>query len=1029
MPLASPIRALGSLLLLAAWLGLPSNGPLRAETGVSFNRQIRPLLSDRCFKCHGPDEQSREGRLRLDTQEGSRKALDDGWQVILPGEPHRSELVRRIFTDDPDDVMPPPDSNLKLSAEEKELLKQWVAGGGDYERHWAFNPVPREVPMPANGQVHPIDAFVVERLGAAKLKPAPEATRETLIRRLSLDLTGLPPSLAEVREFVEDTRPDAYERLVDRLLASPHYGEQRAVDWIDLARYADTYGYQADVEMEMSPWRDWVIRAFNDNLPYDDFIKWQIAGDLLPNATRDQILATAFNRLHRQTNEGGSIDEEFRVEYVSDRVHTFGTALLGLTLECARCHDHKYDPILQTDYYSLSAFFNNIDESGLYSHFTRAVPTPTLLLYQDGQKERHEELKRAIAGMEKRLVSWKPVDEIEVPPVAEATQTGRMPVLPLAAFPFDELEKNKSPNLVSTNAAEFRDSPQLVSGRQGQAVQFSGDNEVVCRNSGTFTRTDEFSIALWLKRTEEQERAVILHHSRAWSDSGSRGYELVLDQGRPFFALIHFWPGNAIAIRGRDPLPLNEWVQVTLTYDGSSRASGLGIFVNGRRVGTDSVRDHLFKDILHRKEWGDSDVGNIHLTLGGRFRDSGFRNGLIDELLVFDRDLSRPLAAENDPVAPVLDELKSLRRQENELVNDIREIMVMEELPERRTTYLLKRGAYDLRGETVEPDTPAGIFPFAPDLPRNRLGLAHWLTDRENPLTARVVVNRAWKQHFGRGLVATLEDFGSQGAQPTHPALLDWLAGWFMDNGWDLKALHRLIATSAAYRQSSRPGSSGLDGETLAELLAHGPRHRLSAEQIRDQALAASGLLVPKLGGPSVKPYQPAGLWEESGTGKSYRQDKGEGLHRRSLYTFWRRTAPPPTMLTFDATSREVCTARRETTATPLQSLVLMNDPQFLEASRVLATRLLQEHQEPARAIEAGFATLLSRQPADRETAALLRLYEDQLAGFAAQPELAAKVLAIGDQPAPEGMSKPAAAALTLVLNTVMNYDEFVMKR
>ncbi|HAV62802.1 MAG TPA: hypothetical protein DCY13_10595 [Verrucomicrobiales bacterium] len=366
MPLASPIRALGSLLLLAAWLGLPSNGPLRAETGVSFNRQIRPLLSDRCFKCHGPDEQSREGRLRLDTQEGSRKALDDGWQVILPGEPHRSELVRRIFTDDPDDVMPPPDSNLKLSAEEKELLKQWVAGGGDYERHWAFNPVPREVPMPANGQVHPIDAFVVERLGAAELKPAPEATRETLIRRLSLDLTGLPPSLAEVREFVEDTRPDAYERLVDRLLASPHYGEQRAVDWIDLARYADTYGYQADVEMEMSPWRDWVIRAFNDNLPYDDFIKWQIAGDLLPNATRDQILATAFNRLHRQTNEGGSIDEEFRVEYVSDRVHTFGTSLLGLTLECARCHDHKYDPFSIRDYYRLFAYFNHAPQETEY---------------------------------------------------------------------------------------------------------------------------------------------------------------------------------------------------------------------------------------------------------------------------------------------------------------------------------------------------------------------------------------------------------------------------------------------------------------------------------------------------------------------------------------------------------------------------------------------------------------------------------------------------------------------------------------
>jgi len=1013
-------------LLTAGGFRLPA-----AEDALSFNHQIRPLLSDRCFTCHGPDENARKGKLRLDLETSSRKPLDDGWQAVKPGDPEMSEVVRRIFSTDADEVMPPPDSNLKLSAEEKALIKRWISQGAEYQGHWSFIPLPARVSVPPSQHGNPVDALVEARLRRENLTLAPPAARTTLARRLSFDLTGLPLSPAAVTAFVEDPSPDAYERLVDQLLASPHYGERRAVAWLDLARYADTYGYQADVEVDFSPWRDWVIKAFNENLPYDQFITWQIAGDLLPDATREQVLATAFNRLHRQTNEGGSIDEEFRVEYVSDRVHTFGTTMLGLTLECARCHDHKYDPVSQRDYYSLSAFFNNIDESGLYSHFTRATPNPTMFLYPDAATEReHRELKWKIADLENKLdtPATNRLPDWSLQGMSGTSESHMLPVPPLAAFAFDIVDSNKSPNRMSTNAAEFIEGPQLGAGRTGQAVQFSGDNSVVCKNVGHFSRTNEFSITLWLKRTEEQDRAVVLHHSRAWSDSGSRGYELVLDHGRPFFALIHFWPGNAIAVRTKDPLPMNEWVHLTLTYDGSSRADGLRVFRDGQLLAAEVVRDHLFRDIQHRAEWGDSDVGNIHLTLGGRFRDSGFRNGLIDDLRVYERNLAAPETSTE--AAALLAELQELRAQENALASRLPEIMVMQEMPGRRTTHLLKRGAYDARGEEVEPNTPAGVLPFDPGWPRNRLGLAHWLTDRRNPLVARVAVNRIWKQHFGRGLVPTIEDFGSQGRLPSHPELLDWLAGWFMDQGWDVKGLHKLIVMSATYQQTSRAPDALVARDPDNDLLARGPKHRLSGEALRDGALSVSGLLNPTIGGRSVKPYQPAGLWEEAGTGKSYTPDTGDKLYRRSLYTFWRRTAPPPAMTTFDAPTREVCTAKREPTATPLQALVLLNDPQFVEAARVLAAKLWRESNgDLAQCIDRGFLALAGRAPDDTERTLLVKLYQNERARFAGSPEAAQALLKIGDKPADAGQPAAETAALTLVISAVMNYDEAVTKR
>ncbi len=1105
--------------LLAALLTVlsPNSVLLAAEPPkVDFNLHIRPLLSDRCFKCHGPDEQARKGKLRLDTREGALKELADGWPVIKPGDPEKSELVQRIFATDDDDLMPPPKSNLKLSPAERELLKRWIAEGAEFKSHWSFIPVAQVTPpQPSDKQWvrNPIDSFVLARLETDNLHPAPEASRETLIRRLALDLTGLPPTLEEIDSFLADKSPDAYERVVEKYLASPAYGERMAMDWLDLARYADTFGYQADVDFDMSPWRDWVIQAFNENLPYDQFILWQIAGDLLPNATREQRLATAFNRLHRQTNEGGSIEEEWRTEYVADRVNTMGMAMLGLTLECARCHDHKYDPVTQRDYYSLFAFFNSIDESGLYSHFTRATPTPTLLLWPEDKSQEQAALSSRLVKAERRLEQAVHEAKPAFDAWLESDGVVREPQ-PTARFTFETVVSNTTPDSVnSTNFARLVDGPKLVSGREGNALQFSGDNELVCKSVGEFNRTDAFSFSLWLKPMERQDRAVILHRSRAWTDSGSRGYELVLDQGRPFFGLIHFWPGNAIGVRARQTLPTNEWSHVAVTYDGSSRAAGARLYLNGEFQESEVIRDNLYKDIVHRKEWGDSDVGNIHLTLAGRFRDNGFKNGLIDDFQVFDVCLTevevkliargeggsnkpltltfspgergqqsprasplnaveqsqaseprtnrrtipplpeaegRPssvaaprrvegegealleyfLARHYEPYQTALAELKQLREKENHLINDVREIMTMQELPQPRPTFLLKRGAYDAPGDRVQPDTPSSILAFPADQPRDRLGLARWMIDRQNPLTSRVVVNRIWRMHFGRGIVPSQEDFGSQGKLPTHPELLDWLAGWFMESGWDVKALHRLIVTSATYRQSSSAPRELVERDPDNTLLARGSKHRLLAEQIRDGALAASGLLNRTLGGPSVKPYQPAGLWEQSGTGKTYTQDKGDKLYRRSLYTFWRRTAPPPAMLTFDATSREVCSAKRETTATPLQALVLMNDPQFVEAARVLAEKLLREspNDESAR-INGAFRSLTGRAPDEKDSAVLRQLLAEQKSFYVKDAEAAKKILSTGESKWDESLPQADFAATTMLVSAIMNFDEFVTQR
>ena len=984
---------------------------------VDFNRHIRPLLSDRCYRCHGPDSAKRKAKLRLDTREGLFKEAESGLAVVAPRDVEKSDLIRRITSDDTEEMMPPPDSHLSLTGAEKALLKRWVEEGADYKPHWSLVPVgPVAVPAvrEAASTTNPIDAIVRARLDQEGLTPAPRASAETIVRRLALNLTGLPPTTSEIDAFVADRSAQAVQRAADRYLASAAYGERMALDWADLARYADTYGYQNDVERDMSPYRDWVIRAFNQNLSYDQFLTWQLAGDLVPNATRDQRVATAFNRMHRQTNEGGSIEEEFRTEYVADRVNTFGTAMLGLTLECARCHDHKFDPITQRDYFSLFAFFNNIDESGLYSHYTNAAPSPSMLLWPKEKDALNRQLKARIVAAERRR---------------------------------DAIAKAASPAFKAwlTDARLAPPIPIAVIASEG--MTFNGDDAVVPPGMRLFTRADAFSFVLRLRPTESQDRAVVLHQSRSWSDAGSRGFELRLDHGRPFFALIHFWPGNAIAVRATQPLPMHEWSRLAVTYDGSSRAAGIRLYLNGTPLEVEVVRDHLYKDITYREEAGDDAKDPPTLTLGARFRDSGFKNGQMQDLQVFDTALTAAevagtltrdtgaareyfLARRHQPYIAATAELEKLRVAENALIADVPEIMVMDEMPTPRETHLLKRGAYDAPGEVVPRDTPASLPPFPADQPRNRFGLARWLTDRHNPLAARVVVNRIWRMHFGRGLVATQEDFGSQGRLPSHPELLDWLAGRFMDSGWDVKALHRLIVTSATFQQSSQAPAETIARDPENLLLARGPKSRLPAEAIRDSALAASGLLNRTIGGPSVKPYQPEGLWEQAGTGKIYTQDTGDKLYRRSVYTFWRRTFPPPSMLTFDAMSREVCTARRDVTATPLQSLVLLNDPQFVEAARVLAQRLLRRHPHDAAARNReAFRSLVGRPPDQAEAKILATVFDEQRHLFARNADDAAKLLKVGESPIDATLPPVEAAAMTTVVSAIMNFDEFVVVR
>ncbi len=1003
-----------------------------AQGLVDFDRDIRPILSDRCYFCHGPDAKQREAGLRLDMR-------DEALAAIEPGDPEQSELWLRILSADDDDRMPPPESKLSVTDEEKDLIRRWIAQGAEWKGHWAFEP--RGDPTPPtlsdNSRVkNDIDHFLLAPLHARELDFRQPASREKLIRRVTFDLTGLPPTLEEIDGFLADQSPQAFDKVVERLLASPHFGQRMASDWLDVARYSDTYGYQVDRDRFVWPYRDWVIRAFNENKPYDEFALEQLAGDLLENASQDQILATTFNRLHPQKVEGGSVEEEFRVEYVADRTQTFGTAFLGLTLECARCHDHKFDPISQKEYYQLFSFFNNIDESGLYSYFTNSVPTPTLGLADASLQLRLQETQAEFDRTEKSIPA---VD------LAGAFEISNIDL----AKPIEEVD-------FSTVALGVNEK---ISGPAGQpGVKLTGDDAVTLK-SGNFVRYQPFSVTLTLKTPDVKERAVIFHRSRAWTDAGSRGYQLLIEDGKLSASLIHFWPGNAIRVITEKPIPVDQWLDIAVVYDGSLRAAGLKIYVDGQPQALKVVRDHLTKPI--------TGGGGDTITIGERFRDRGFRDGSVTSFSVFDRQISdlqiqamhapevlgdiqqaiekKSLSQSqkglleqhfklnhSEPYERFLSERKVVREKFCQTQNSVTEIMVMRELTEPRPAFVLDRGLYDAPLDPVDMLTPEALPVWDSSYPKNRLGLAQWMTAPQHPLTARVAVNHFWQLVFGNGLVRTPEDFGRQGSQPSHPELLDWLANDFVDHGWDVKRLLRQLVTSEAYQQSSTSDADLLQRDPSNEWLARAPVYRLSAEMLRDNILAVSGLLVDQLGGPPVRPYELQAAF------KPVEPDAGAGLYRRSLYTYWRRTGPAPVMLTLDAAKRDVCRVQRERTSSPLQALAMLNGPQFVEASRALSQRLIAKHTaaESDAILTDMFRILTSRYPSENEKDILQQLYQQQLDYFHANPEMVTQYLGVGQfgdyqtpQPANPAMDLPTLAAWSTVANTLINHDECVTKR
>lgn len=1043
---------------------------------VDFNFHIKPILSDRCFACHGPDVNKREANLRLDTKEGAFAAFDSlgKHHAVIPGDLDGSVLFQRIISKDPDEKMPPANSNLTLSDYEIALIEKWINQGAGWKEHWSFIP-PTKPELPAVKQKewvkNPVDQFVLNRLEQKGLQPSPQASKETLLRRVSFDLTGLPPTVEEIDKFLNDKSPNAYEKAVDRLLASPHYGERMAADWLDLARYADSHGYQDDGMRNSWPWREWVINAYNKNLSYDKFITWQLAGDMLPNPTKEQLLATSFNRNHPQTQEGGVVDEEYRVEYVADRTATFGKAFLGLTIECARCHDHKYDPISQKDYYSMFAFFNNNKDSGIIPYNGEA--SPTLILPSEEAEAKLKFIKEQINPLEKALQpdnyrenfeSWLATAE----KTPQKFTKNHSELIGLFRFddPQEELEfKNAVPTkLKSKVSGDPERNPVVIPGKFGNARKLIGDAGISFTEELNFDRHQPFSISIWANLLKEGEEGSLFSKNNGEFE-GYRGYRVFLHKDNTLsVTLSYVWPANCIELKIPDKLAPNEWYHIALTYDGSSKASGVKLYLNGKQTQAKVVTDNLNKSLLYgekKTNWSKRPfmIGRDMLTT--------IKDVAVDEMMAYKRELSaievRELNGGQGAIASLLktpysqrtkqqeDELfeyyllnhdkgygqqlaslTKLRDEENQLITDQPEVMIMHEREEVRPTFILDRGVYDSPKERVQPSTPAKLVAFDKKLPKNRLGLVRWLVDPKHPLTSRVVANRLWAMCFGNGLVSTVDDFGNQGSLPTHPELLDYLATHFIESGWDVKAFMKMVVMSATYQQGSTPSKQALEADPENKLFSRGASFRLSAEMIRDNALAASGLLVRKIGGPSVYPYQPDGIWEALATRNKthYEQGHGEDLYRRSLYTVFKRSSPPPSMMNFDASDRYLCVVKRQKTATPLQSLVLMNDPQYVEASRMLAERMVKEGgTTPEERITFAFKALTSRLPRPEEVSLMKQLYSEELADFKKQPKRAIELLSVGEYKRDMKLNPEELAAYTIVASSIMNFDEFVVKR
>ncbi|AKD57373.1 DUF1553 domain-containing protein [Spirosoma radiotolerans] len=1114
---------------------------------VDYNLHVKPILSDRCFACHGPDKAKQQAGLRLDTPEGAYQALaKSGHKAIVPGNLAKSELVSRIISTDPEEMMPTPKSNLTLTAEEKAILIRWVEQGAEYKEHWSLiAPVTPKIPKVTDEKwaINDIDRFILAKQEAKKLGHAPEADKTTLLRRVSLDLTGLPPTPAEVDAFLADKSPNAYEKVVNRLLSSPHYGERQAVEWLDVARYADTDGYQDDGLRTMWPYRDWVIRAYNRNLSFDRFITWQLAGDLLPNLAtskdkRDKLIATAFNRNHQQSQEGGIVDEEYRTEYVADRTNTFGKAMLGLTVECARCHDHKYDPISQKDYYSLFAFFNSNNDRGQIPYNGEAAPTITLTKPETEAKLRFireqltpiqqqlnpnrpdyqqrfgqwlaknptvtsidsgllahytfDEADRADIGAYVKAKNEERKREDEKKKVAEEANRKKEGIAKLGKSN-DKKPEKKEPVKRKTKEDLWKDPrnafantvndtlparlggdpdkvPYAVPGRFGKARYLAGDSFIeLPGNFGAFEQNEPFTISSWFNLAKPNMALTLMGRTTGPMD-GQRGYQLdLLGDGRLKLTFNHVWPANAIDIESVDKVPVHQWFQVAFAYDGTGQAKGIALYLNGRPIRTKVITDNLMHSMVFGKDRTHWAQHNFYV---GRMHDYFYKDFAVDELRIYNRCLT-PLempglagqpdalrAALQTPVAnrtpaqrtglytyyvrtqdpayhDAYAKAMELRGEQIKLYTNSDQVMVMQERSVPRETHLLKRGAYDAPGEVVTPAVLHSLNPLPEGMPKNRLGLAKWLLAPENPLFSRVMVNRMWQQYFGQGLAKNSDDFGNQGALPSHPELLDYLAIKFRNMGdlksggqWNTKAMHKMIVMSATYRQASSVPENVREIDPDNTFLTRGPSYRMSAEQVRDNALAASGLLTQRVGGPSVRPYQPAGIWEALATRNAvkYVQSQGDSLYRRSMYTIWKRSSPAPMMLNFDAAERHTCVVKRQKTSTPLQALVTLNDPQFVEAARVLAQHLLPVTNASA-GITAVFKAVVSRPARPEELTLVNQLYTEELADFKKNPKRANELLSVGEYPVDKHINRAELAAWTVVASTIMNFDEAIIKR
>ncbi|WP_215933081.1 DUF1553 domain-containing protein [Zobellia galactanivorans] len=1040
----------------------------RLPEKVDFNYHVKPILSDKCFACHGPDMANQKAGLRLDIAESAYEALKgSGKHPIVPHKPGESEVVARILSDDPDLKMPPAEFNVALSKNEIATLTKWIEQGAEYKPHWSFiRPQKEAAPEVKHKEwaKNDIDRFVVDRLEAMNVEPSKKAEKEHLIRRLNFDLIGLPPTLRQIEDFVNDTSANAYEKVVDRLLASPAYGERMASEWMDVARYADSDGYLDDKHRDFSPYRDWVIKAFNENMSYEQFVTWQLAGDLIKNPSQESILATAFNRLHKKNSEAGIVFEEYRVEYVADRTLSVGKAFLGLSVECARCHDHKYDPISQKDHYELFAFFNSTNEIGTPVYGPGQVPGPSLLLTNEEEKKVLEFIDRDIDQTKGQLVSV----ERETPEIVKTWLNNPSEVKAelekvlgkglQASLNFDSFAARDEKSYKVQNSGGNRQAvavrePIIEEGLEGKAV-FLGDYTTLGMPDkiGWFDQSDPFTVSVAIKPGKNYEEASIFTHCEE-SRQGLKGYSMHLEDNHLKFIIARSWPFNSIQLKTKDPVPEKEWHTVTVSYDGLGKAEGVHIYIDGKKVPVAIEIDNLYKSILFKKNVHNYAFGGFRLGVSGKFKS--FKDGGLDNLKIYERQLSDLEVLYSLSPAKAMEEVKKnnealltdfyyqsidkdaettrkkiqeLRKKQLDELEPIKEIMVLGDLPEPRPTYVLDRGMYDAPTEEVQPDVPEVVMPFNKDLPRNRLGLSQWLFDKNNPLTARVFVNRLWQMHFGQGLVSTSDDFGNQGNLPSHPELLDWLAVEFMESGWDIKKIHKLMVMSATYQQSSELTPELLEMDTDNIWLARGPSRRMTAEMVRDNALAISGLLVSKIGGPSTYPYQPEGLWDEISNKPwryRYKQEPGEGLYRRSLYTIWKRTSAPPSMQIFDAGDRSVCAVKRRETSTPLQALVLLNDPQFIEASYILAEHLLEENNGNAEIqLQKAFQLSTGRKARQKEMAVLKRFLDEELERFLEKKEDAIAYLNMGETKIKSASDPVKVAALATVINGIMNTAE-----